>query len=264
MKSSLTILALILGLKANAQLITAVEPIIHNQAYCVHSRLYLNGNLINTSGIYVIKGMADTVWIFGCGYGDTTDLNVYRDTTLVTSLQQDIRSVDSVIDIFGMSHIRPQIIVPHFHLDHINAEFVDGIDSIIGFMQGRIYVHASDYTRCTCNQLCCNGVMCAQGSSYFGAPYHRPWLQPRLALFRILGSRNQPCGAIIKKFGTIYGGWKVVKASPAHTAGCINLDCDSLDIRISGSDINGTCLPPVGWDLLPIHGDCDVDSVYSM
>lgn len=264
MKALNFIAALLFSSNATSQFVTTVEPIIHNQAYCVHSRLYLNGNLINTSGIYVIKGMADTVWIFGCGYGDTTDLNIYRDTTLVTSLQQDIRSVDSVIDIFGMSHIRPQIIVPHFHLDHINAEFVDGIDSIIGFMQGRIYVHASDHFRCTCGSHCCGIGSCAQGSPYFGAPYYRPWLPSRLALFRVIGFRNQACGAVIKKFGSIYGGWKIMKASGIHTTGCINLDCDSLKIRISGSDINGTCLPPAGWDLLPIHGDCNVDSVYSM
>lgn len=257
MKSSLTILALILGLKANAQLNTNVEVIVPNYTYCVHSLLYLNGNLINTSNIYVIRGSSDTCWFFGCGYGDTTDLNIYRDTTLVTSLSRDIRLVDSIVtDVFGMASCKPMVISAHYHLDHLNKDFIDGLDSLFGFMQSKIYCHFTELKRCTCNQLCCTGIMCAQGSISFGAPFDRPWLQSTIAQFKTMGSKNDPCGKILKYITTPLGNWIVKKGDNAHTSGCVNLDHSFLNMRINGSDIVGACVAPGGWQVFPIHGDC--------
>jgi len=137
------------------------------------------------------------------------------------------------------------------------------MDSIYGTMQSYIYIHHADKAIGTCNAYCRTGLPCAQGAAYFGTPYDVRWTTPTLSRFRTIGNKNLTCNIVIKHITTSYGGWKVKKASNVHTAGCINLDCDSLNIRIAGSDVNGSCLPPVGWDLLPIHGNANVDSVYN-
>lgn len=243
--------------------ITGIEPIIYNQAYCVHSEMKIGNTLQNTSNIFVIKGTNDTVWIWSMGYGDPLDLRVYRDCTIInTSLIQDIHYVDSCIKLMNVLNPVLMFIAPHFHLDHINQEFITAIDSIYEIKNSYIYIHVADYSKGTCGCLCCN-MPCTQGSNYFGAPYSMTWTDKTISKFRAIGNKNLICGTVIKYITTSYGGWKITKASNIHTSGCINLDCDSLNIRISGSDVNGTCLPGNGWDLLPAHGNIQVDSVYS-
>lgn len=241
---------------AYSQLNTGVEVIIPNQALCVHSELHLNGPLINTSNIYILRGTGDTVWIFGCGYGDTTDLNVYRDTTLVTSLQQDLHLTDSIINSFGILNPKVMVLVAHGHLDHINFEFVNGLDSLFGFMQSWIYVHLADKFKSTCNSLCCGTTPCIIGNICFGAPFSQPWSQPMLTRFKTIGNKNLTCGVSLKQITTSYGNWVVKKADTAHTAGAINLEHPALQYRINGADILSSCLPPLGWLAFPIHGNC--------
>ncbi len=236
--------------------LTGVEEVVQGQAFCVHSKLYIDSTLFNTSNIYVIKGTADTVWIFGTGYGDPTDIRVYRDCTAINaSLQNDIRQTDSIIQTFGIAQPIINFIVPHFHLDHINQEFLYGIDSIYNTLRTKIFVHIRDFTQCTCNAYCGGFGACTVGSVFFGAPYDVPWSPPVLAQFVKLGFKTDPCDKVLKSFTSSYGIWRMRKAGTSHTPGGINLTCDSLNLKILGSESGSACTIPTGWYILPIHGD---------
>src|SRR3990172_5692907 len=180
------------------QLVTGVEPIINNQAYVVHSELRIDTTLFNTSNMYILNGTSDgtydSVFIFGMGYGEPKDLRIYRDCTLLnTSLQQDIHLVDSVIQLFGLTRPLIQFIVPHQHLDHVNQEFVYGMDSVFGTLQSFIYVHENDYGGSVCNLHCCSGLTCVQGDPFFGIPFWLSWDTPTLLKFKIIGAKNDLC-----------------------------------------------------------------------
>jgi hypothetical protein len=242
---------------SHAQLNTGVEVITTNEIYCVHSELRVNGNLQNTSNIFCLKGTSDTIWIFSMGYGDAEDLKIYRDcTTITTSLQQDIRLIDSVAGLMGLVNPKPMVILCHFHLDHANQDLWHGLDSIFGIMDSYLYIHIADYSRCTCNSLCCGVTPCVQSSSYFGSPFDKKWTTPTLARFRTLGNKNNSCGHILKYITTPSGNWRITKSDNAHTGGCVNLEHPGLQYRINGADILSTCFPPIGWTSFNIHGDC--------
>lgn len=258
------IIALLFPVSCYAQ-ITGVEPIVTDHAYCVHSELRIGTNLFNTSNIYVIKGTQDTVWIFGMGYGDPVDIRVYRDcTTINTSLQQDVHLVDSVVDLFSIQTPKIQYIVPHCHLDHVNQEFFSAMDSVFNSFMAWIYVHIRDRTVATCNGYCCNYGSCSSGGIFFGAPYDPPWTQPTLTRFKSLGFKTDQCNDQIKYITTSYGGWRVLKSDNTHTQGTINLQSDSLKIRILGADGASSCPVPIGYDVLPIHGNINADTVYTL
>lgn len=239
-----------------SQLTTGAETVLLNQIYVVHSELRLNGNLMNTSNWYILRGTADTVWMWGGSYGTPEDIEAYRDTfNLTTSFQNDLHLVDSIVDLFGMVHPKPMLIPGHFHLDHCNQETIFGLDSLFGFMQSWVYIHASEHFKCLCNSHCCGTGLCAQGSQYFGAPYHTSWTNPTKTRFRTLGTKNQSCGTNLKVVTTSYGNWIVKRSDSAHTSGSLNMECPMLMIRINGSDIVTTCVPPTGYTVLPIHGN---------
>lgn len=239
-----------------SQLNTGVEVIITNQVYCVHSELRLNGNLINTSNIYCLKGTGDTLWIVSMGYGNPEDISIYRDTPVTTSLQQDLRLIDSVADLMSLVNPKPMCIAVHFHLDHCNQELWFGLDSLFGIMNSFIYIHKADYARGTCNSYCCGGIPCTQANSYFGAPFITAWTQPTIARFRQLGGKNDPCGKILKYITTASGMWILKKSDNSHTSGCVNLESPTLQYRINGADVMTTCTAPVGYQIFPIHGNC--------
>lgn len=255
MKLPLSILFTLIGLNTYSQLDTGAEVIIPNQVYVIHSELKLNGTLINTSNIFCLKGTGDTLWIFSMGYGDPADINIYRDTILTTSLQQDLRLIDSVSDLMGLVNPKPMCIAAHAHLDHVNQELWFGLDSLFGIMESFIYIHMADHGKATCNCHCCGVGSCAQGSTYFGVPYLTPWSTPTLARFRVLGTKNQPCGATLKTISTPTGNWKIRKSDNAHTNGSINLEHPVLNYRINGADVISTCFPPAGWTVFNIHGN---------
>lgn len=238
--------------------VTHVEEIITGNVFCVHSKLYVDTTLFNTSNIYILKGTNDSVHIFGMGYGKPEDLRVYRDcTTIQTSFDQDMHQVDSVINLFGFTSPKIMFIVPHFHLDHANAEFVYGMDSIYGTMQSKIYVHLRDFTQCTCNSHCCGyPTGCTVGTTFFGAPYDRVWGQPLLAQFKKIGFKTDACNTVLKTITTSYDNWLVVKGTTTHTPGSLDLRCPPKSLRILGADAGTPCSAPVGTINLPIHGDC--------
>lgn len=47
-----------------------VDTIVPRQICAVYSGLNESRKLVNTSNIYVIRGVGTAVWIFGAGYGD--------------------------------------------------------------------------------------------------------------------------------------------------------------------------------------------------
>lgn len=69
-----------------AQYITGIETIIENEVYVVHSELHLNSNIFNTSNIFLFKGINNTIWIFGTGYGEATDIQFYRNNPNLTTV----------------------------------------------------------------------------------------------------------------------------------------------------------------------------------
>lgn len=253
MKNALTFLLLIGTVSAQ------VEPVIHNNVYCIHSNLYNNTTFINSSNIYVLKGTNDTVFIFGMGYGKPEQIRVYRNVpTLNTNINQDAHLLDSVVSLLNVTSPKIMFICPHQHLDHINQAFVDVVDSLYGTVNTKIYVHRKDFKGATCNDHCCDGSECVQGSPFFGVPYE--WDAPTLLKFRSLGRSNDSCGQVVKRFTTSYGMWWVMKGTDTHTPGALDLQCTTVPIRINGSDI-AVC-PTTGFDVLPCHGVCGVDSVY--
>lgn len=237
--------------------ITSVEEIITGNVFCIHSEIKNGATLFNTSNCYLLKGTNDTVWSFGMGYGKPEDIRIYRDcTTINTSFTKDMHQVDSVINLFGFSNPKVMFIVPHFHLDHANQEFIFGIDSMYNTLQSKIYVHLRDYTQCTCNAYCCGFGPCSLGSVFFGAPYDVSWANPVIAQFVKIGFKTDTCNRVLKTFTTSYGNWQVVKGSTTHTPGTLNLRCPSKNVKILGADSGSPCWNPTGCILLPIHGNC--------
>jgi hypothetical protein len=250
------------------------EPIIEGELYVVHSALTKNGGVVNTSNIFVVRGTQDSVWIFGSGYGDRTHLSRASDVSTYRPLKDAWRTayfdavrVDSVItNVFGLDRAsaKLQFIVPHFHFDHVNREFVTVFGERLNYGVGvsRILVHASDSVGATCNTPCCGNTPCGIGSEFWGSPFMEPWLPGDLALFETVGTAADSCNQQVLAFGSPLGDWVLRKgmnvADGGHTDGTVNLDCASASTRLLGANVGILCPMAPGWRAIRIHGDIDV------
>jgi len=255
------------------QLITTPQTLISNQAYVVHSGMKMGSQLNNTSNIYVIKGMADSVWIFGSGYGDSTtitetsDIKIYKGNAFEPTRNaiDDASEVNAIItNSFGIpaSSAKLMFIVPHYHLDHINKEFIDAF--FISFpyspSQTRVYVHINDSVGSICNSKCCGGVVCNNLSDpFFGVPFRKAWTQSIINKFDAIGAANDTCNQEILKFNAPSGIWKITKAlavvNNGHTDGSVNMQNTNYQYKINGADGGNQCYLPAGWIQFPIHGN---------
>lgn len=268
---------------AKGQYTLGAEQIIANQLYVVHSWTYLSSTttVANTSNIYVIKGSVDTVWIFGCGYGDngnvlagdTSDHYIYTGNVSEPARNaiDDARDVDSIItNFFGLTSSTAQLmfIVPHYHLDHINKELIASFaDSLTySLANTKIFVHINDYAGSICNLPCCDSLPCsAMTDVNFGVPFHRAWTPFYTNKFVSLGNPSDPCNQIIGSFTTALGNWTINKsqsvANGGHTDGCVNLHNQTLQYRINGGDGGTQCPVPNGWTVFPIHGNSPLTGI---
>jgi len=265
------------NLATGQQLDTGIETIIVNKFYVVHSMLAYNGSLSATSNIYLIKGKNDTVWVFGSGYGDktiigdTSDVQYYK--SLITNgvmdplrnAIDDATQADTVIRFkFNLSpaSAKLMLIVPHFHPDHINKEFVSAFFQSLGYIQNKskIFVHINDSSEATCNAKCCGEIPCSFNSLSYGAPYNDPWTNKILKMFRAFGNPLDVCNQPVKTLNSASGKWVIVKSemkiNGGHTDGTVNIDNNVLKYRILGASAGVECdLPDPSWKALPIHGN---------
>lgn len=254
-----------------AQYITGIETIIENEVYVVHSELHLNSNIFNTSNIFLFKGINDTIWIFGTGYGEATDIQFYRNNPNLTTIgvANDASAIESVIqNNFGIPNIdsKLQFIVPHFHLDHINQELITELKVIKNYdlTNSSIYVHINDLSRSTCNLPCCGDIPCDISSSNFGSPYNFPWDTTTLSKFISIGQPTDSCNQVLMSFNTSYGFWEVLKGDNQHTNGTLNIINTDYKLKILGAHIGTECTTPTDWQLIEPHGNLNIDSVITL
>jgi hypothetical protein len=251
------------------QFTIGTEEIIPNQFYVVHSGLDSNLVLKNTSNIYVIKGLLDTVLIFGTGYGDpsnfptdTSDIKFYKGAAFdpTQNAMFDANQVDSIItNQFGLvsSNVKLMFIVPHNHLDHINQEFISAfVDSMnYSYANTQILIHTEGVFGATCNSYCCGGSC----GNFFGVPFHPSWSPPILSLFQSIGNISDVCNQLLISFNSAVGQWQVLKGDNIHgtQSGNINIDNSNLKYRLQGSGPDN-CSIPNDWDIFLIHGNIPV------
>ncbi|GEM_PF-6541797 len=272
------LLFVLTDLLAAQSLVFGTEEIVPNQIYVVHSGMSRNNQLINTSNIYVIKGLTDSVWIFGTGYGDrsvlpvdTSDVLYYRgDRDATRNAIDDALQVDSIItNFFGIArtHARLMFFAPHFHLDHINDEFIAALlDSLhYPLSLSAIFIHQQDYQGAICNTPCCGDFPCNSNSQFFGAPFHQPWDPQYLNLFQVVGSTSDQCNDPVFQFQSPVGNWVVKKGRDrqdgGHTDGAVNLDNANLLFRILGAYAPNPCPVSSNWYIFPIHGNINIPPV---
>lgn len=251
-----------------AQYITGIETIIENEVYVVHSELHLNSNIFNTSNIFLFKGINNTIWIFGTGYGEATDIQFYRNNPNLTTVgvANDALAIESVIqNNFGISNIdsKLQFIVPHSHLDHINQELITELKVVKNYnlTNSSIYVHVNDLSRAICNSPCCGDLPCNNSSSNFAAPYDFSWNTSTLSKFISIGQATDSCNQILMSFNTSYGFWEVLKGDNQHTNGTLNIINTNHKLKILGAHIGTECVTPNDWQLIEPHGNINIDSV---
>ena len=243
-----------------------IDTLVCGSLYVVYSgQTYVSNPTIikNTSNIFVIKGLADTVWIFNMGYGDPM-----RDDTLWSPLytayrntMADAREVDSVItDYLGMNPatVNLQFIVPHFHFDHVNNELPACLFDSLGYSRNgsRIIIHNNDYYRTTCNQPCCGTTPCNGVGTYLaGGPYSSPWSAANSSLFTSIGSGSDiPCTTQVMSFQSAMGTWNVFLQDTSHTAGTLLLENNMYQIRLEGAGApNANCPLNAGWYEVGVH-----------
>ena len=215
-----------------------------------------------TSNIFVFKGYDDTVWVFNAGYGDPNgDVAEYRSGWDCTrSGFSDAYDVDSVITIqFGMnrSKVKFMFIAPHYHLDHINVEFLSPFFTQFGYdsTTAKIFIHIKDYFSavCTYDSSC---------GSIWGGPEKEPWSEAPflLNMFKTIGEENDPCNTLVLTFSTEVGICEVRKdfdeSIGGHTDGTINLLFPSQKIFIRGGFSPQTptpCFDLSGWQTAQVH-----------
>jgi len=254
-----------------AQYITGIETIIENEVYVLHSELHLNSNIFNTSNIFLFKGINDTIWIFGTGYGEATDIQFYRNNPSLTTsgVANDASAIESVIqNNFGISNVNAklQFIVPHFHLDHINQELITELEIAKNYnlTNSSIYVHLNDSSGSTCNSPCCGNIICNPGSPNFAAPYNFPWNTSTLSKFVSIGQITDNCNQILMSFSTSYGFWEITKADNQHTNGSLNIINTDHKLKILGAHLGTECTTPNDWQLIEPHGNLNIDSVITL
>lgn len=243
-------------------LFTGVDTVVMNNLYVVYSGLNENGKIRSTSNIYVLKGRNDSVWIFGSGYGDDGDLQSYFNNTIATTRNSlaDAADVDSIIThLFNLNRqdVKLQFIVPHFHLDHVNQEFIATFFGNFNYnlAPSNIYVHINDSIPATCNAPCCGNVACSDTSDlHFGSPHHTSWTPNFLQKFKAIGSASDNCNDPIMRISSPSGPWVLRKASNSHTPGTVNLTSSLYRVKIMGSMPATPCPTPPGFTKLRIHG----------
>lgn len=278
MKTVISTVVLFFGIAVivQAQLVTGAEAILGGEFYVVHSGIAKHDTLYNTSNIYIIKGTADTVWLFGAGYGDksdfpadTSDIKFYKGAGFDASLNAlaDAQQVDSIItQAFGLNKqdVVLQFIAPHFHLDHLNQEFLAALIEDLNYPGNslQILVHVKDSTGAMCNSYCCGNSGCSSPSSFFGAPFHPKWTMPYLQRFKFLGGPNDTCNHPVWTFTSLCGKWVALKSvnynDGGHTDGSINLENSSLQLRLNGADGGTQCPLPDSWQVFNIHGNINI------
>jgi len=259
---------------SDTSIISGAETLIDGSLYVVHS-ISLNGEEINTSSnIFIVPGKDDTVWLFGTGYGDgsCTDCNDYTyykgpGFATQTDAIQDAQKTDSIIK----SHIQKDselvklmFIAPHFHADHLNAEFISAMHDSLGYPvpdYPNILIHTNDYKGATCNSPCCDSEPCPdKKNQYYAAPYQPSWTEEQLSHCVAIGHEDDDCNATIFKFESPTSGtWEVVKGESrkngGHTDGTINLISNKEQIRINGTLNKPQCKLPKQWQELYVHGN---------
>jgi hypothetical protein len=230
-----------------------------------------------TSNIFVIKGTQDTVWIYNGGYGNggincdetCNDYTYYKGEgfTTATNAADDVKQVDSIIQNVFLQRkdsVILQFIVPHFHADHINNEFIDAFYSAFHYplkTSEKIFVHVNDSLGSVCNEPCCGTVPCGTNkkNQYYASPYSPAWKTEYLQMFDAIGSTQDTCNSIIKTFTSASGGWYITKGmsvnDKGHTNGTINLQNNLLRLRIAGTNNNPQCPLPEGWATISVHGN---------
>jgi Secretion system C-terminal sorting domain len=245
---------------------TGIDTVISKHLYVVHSeRRNINNPAMiqNTSNIYVLRGINDSVWVFGTGYGDTLDYRAYGQPTITTGPAYDAALTDSIIRYhFSLNRAaaKVQFIVPHEHLDHINQEFISALFALTGydFSKTNIYVHQNDLAGSTCNAKCCGTSGCNQNNQYWAVPYLSPWNSATLAKFQALGIATNPCNKILKVINAWCNEkWQIRKADIAHTTGAVNLVNTVRKVVIYGTAYNTNCkvVTDNSWKTLQVHGN---------
>lgn len=256
------------------ELVLGAEPIVEGEFYVVHSGMTANNVVVNTSNIFVVRGTQDSVWIFGSGYGDrshlsrTSDVRIYRPQRDSWRMAYyDAVRVDSIItNVFGLDRISATItfIVPHFHFDHVNREFIAAFGERLGYgvAVSRVLVHASDYVGTTCNLPCCGNTPCGPTTELFGSPFMEPWSPGDLTLFETVGNAADSCNQPVFEFGSPLGDWILRKGMSVvdggHTDGTVNLDCADVSMRVLGANVGILCPVTPGWRVLGIHGNINI------
>ncbi len=252
--------------------VLGAETVVEGQVYVIHSALSLNDRVVNTSNIYVVKGVADSVWIFGTGYGDRSpvperpsDVRTYRPLKdAARTAVFDAEVVDSVIvDAFGLNRdfVSITVLVPHFHFDHINKEFVAALVEKLRYPRDRtrVLVHANDSLGTVCNAPCCGNLPCGEADPMWGVPFNPPWTPQYLNLIRAIGTADDECNEVVAEFKSPTGDWEIRKgmsvAEGGHTDGTINLDSPALEMRIVGANAGLLCPISPAWQTLRIHGN---------
>ena len=261
--------------------IDGTETLIDGHVYVTHSMIIGKKGPWTTSNIYVLNGLGDTVWIYGSGYGDfeaactddCNDNNFYLGEHFngTGPASADVREVDSVItQIFKRNRdsVLLQFIVPHYHNDHINNEFIDAFHTAYGYplrSDEKIWVHINDRYGATCNEPCCGTEPCPdkKNNKYFGVPYMPAWKPEYVALFTTIGAENDPCDTPLKTFTTTSGNWVITKAMAVadggHTDGNVNLKNAEKKIIIAGTKSKIQCPYPEDWRFVSVHGNITDD-----
>ncbi len=236
----------------------------------------MEGESINTSSnIFVLRGTQDTIWIFGTGYGDgnvhcddCNDYTFYRGANFHTAANaiDDARKVDSILtQVWEIDRQQAiiQFIAPHFHADHLNAEFVAAVFDSLEYAEptGKcIFVHRNDSAGAVCNTPCCGTLPCPdKDNPYYAAPYQPEWNNRQLAYFSFFGTDIDTCNQVCMTITAPVGDWLVSKgtarANGGHTDGTVNLQSVSLQIRIAGTLNRPQCPLPDGWRTFYVHGN---------
>ncbi|HCK21761.1 MAG TPA: hypothetical protein DHW15_06245 [Bacteroidetes bacterium] len=257
--------------RPSEQPVKADATVLIDGQLAVVPSMSLEGETVNTSSnIFILRGTQDTIWIFGTGYGDgnlhcddCNDYTFYRgaDFRTVANAIDDARRVDSIlINEWNLdrSKVVVQFIAPHFHADHLNAEFVSAVFDSLGYAAptGKaIYVHRNDSAGAVCNTPCCGTTPCPdKDNPYYAAPYQPAWQSEQLSYFSFFGSTNDTCNQVLMTITSASGQWQICKGTArsdgGHTDGTVNLQNISLKTRIAGTLNRPQCDVPEGWQTL--------------
>ena len=260
-----------------------LDEAVAGELYAVYSGLEPNpGGTPVLTNIFVLKGTNDTVWLFGSGCGnrsnmpgDTSDVKYYRflDTGSPTwdctnNAIKDAQSVDTVITThFGLNknNVKLQFIVPHAHADHSAPEFLDELNNLgYSVANTNVYVHIEGSDMIGCTQPCCGYTPCQDRftDKWYGASYNPTWPVALLNNVITIGQVSDGCDDVLKYFSSnTLGIWKVMSGvdtsvAQSHTGGTIDLVNDTYKWHIVGSNLSlwtQCTLPDNSWTYIDIH-----------